>query len=100
MMINGLPNIGATAKAAKTRSTGKGNFAAAVTETQAQRHFDQVSIKTDGSFQKELQSRISQEVRCATTTGTITALREQVQAGTYQVDAKEIARRMLFISEV
>ncbi len=94
---NGLPKIGTTAKAAGAKA---GSFAAAVTETQAQRHFDQVSINTEGSFRKELQSKISQEVRCATTTGTIAALREQVQAGSYQVDANEIARRILFMSEV
>lgn len=94
---NGLPKIGTTAKATGAKA---GSFAAAVTETQAQRHFDQVSINTEGSFRKELQSKISQEVRCATTTGTIAALREQVQAGSYQVDANEIARRILFMSEV
>lgn len=102
MMINGLPNVGAPTKTTKTaakQSANRGGFGTAVTQTQAQRHFDQVSIQTEGSFRKELQSRISQEVRCATTTGTIAALREQVQKGSYQVDANEIARRIMFIGE-
>lgn len=100
MIINGLPKFGTTVKTTATRSTGKGDFGLAVKSEQAQRHFDQVSIQTENSMRKELQGRISREVRCATTTGTVAALREAVQAGTYQVDANEIARRMLFVSEV
>lgn len=47
------------------------------------------------SFHMELVSRISQEVRTATTTGNIQELRRQVQQGTYEVNADEIAAKML-----
>lgn len=62
--------------------------------------FDTVTIEAENSFQKQLQSKISQEIRTATTTGTISTLREQVQSGQYQVDAQNIARRLLFFGEV
>lgn len=44
-------------------------------------------------------SRLSQEVRTATTTGDIQALRQQVAAGEYTPSAEAIAARMLFLSE-
>jgi len=66
----------------------------------AEPKFDTVTIATEDSFQKQLQSKISQEIRTATTTGTISSLREQVQKGEYQVDAQNIARRLLFVWEV
>lgn len=65
-----------------------------------EQNFDTVTIGSGASFRQALLSKISQEVRTATTTGTVNALREQVQAGTYQVDAGEIARKMLFVGEV
>ena len=52
--------------------------------------FDTVTIGAENTFQKQLQS----------TTGTISSLREQVQAGEYKVDAQNIARRLLFFGEV
>lgn len=50
-------------------------------------------------FQMELVSRLSQEVRATTTTGRIQELREQVRSGAYQVDAEELACRMLLQRE-
>ena len=44
-------------------------------------------------------SRISQEVRTATTTGDITALHQQVASGQYTSDPMSIAARMLFLGE-
>ena len=67
----------------------KGDFA---------RRFDSVTISGDngvGSFAMELKSRVTQEVRTATSSETVAAIREQVQNGTYQIDAREIARKML-----
>ncbi len=69
-------------------------------EPKLEQKFDTVTIGSDGSFRQTLLSKISQEVRTATTTGTVNALRQQVQAGTYQVDAGAIARKMLFLGEV
>ncbi len=62
--------------------------------------FDTVTIAAENSFQKQLQSKISQEVRTVTTTGTISSLRRQVQSGEYRVNAQNIARKMLFYEEV
>lgn len=65
--------------------------------------FDQVTLSAregEDSYKIELQSKLSQEVRTATTTGTLAALREQVQSGAYQVDADSIAKKMLLLGEV
>ena len=50
-------------------------------------------------FQMELVSRLSHEVRTATTTGDITALRQQVASGEYVPDPMAIAARILFLGE-
>ncbi len=46
-----------------------------------------------------LVSRLSQEVRTATTTGDIAALRQQVASGEYTPDPMAIAARILFLGE-
>ena len=62
--------------------------------------FDQVAVsgiptEGEGRFRRDLVSRLSQEVRAATTTGEIQELRRQVQSRSYQPDAAEIAARLL-----
>ena len=47
-------------------------------------------------FQMDVVSRLSCEVRTATTTGRIQELRRAVASGEYHPDAGEIAKRMLF----
>ncbi len=61
-------------------------------------NFDQVVV-SESSFQKQLVGKLSQEVRAATTTGTVAALRGQVRAGEYHVDPQAIARSLLFVWE-
>lgn len=51
------------------------------------------------AFQMQLVSRLSQEVRTATTTGDIQSLRQAVSSGTYTPDPMAIAGRMLFLTE-
>ena len=51
------------------------------------------------AFQMQLASRLSQEVRTATTTGDIQALRQSVSTGEYTPDPMAIAGRMLFLTE-
>lgn len=51
------------------------------------------------AFQMQLVSRLSQEVRTATTTGDIQALRQSVSSGEYTPDPMAIAGRMLFLTE-
>ncbi|MBO4914600.1 MAG: flagellar biosynthesis anti-sigma factor FlgM [Oscillospiraceae bacterium] len=66
------------------------------------RRFDSVTLSggsARGSFEMALRGKLSQEVRTATSSGQVAALREQVQNGTYQVDAREIAKKMLLLEE-
>ena len=62
-------------------------------------HYDSSSFSavTDSHdrFQRDLVSRLSQEVRTATTTGRIQELRQAVADGQYCPDPAEIARRIL-----
>lgn len=51
------------------------------------------------SFQMEMVSRLSREVRTANTTGDIQELRRAVSSGEYAPDPMAIAGRMLFIVE-
>ena len=48
---------------------------------------------------RELVGQISCQVRMRHTTGELSSLREQVQNGTYQPDAAEVAARMLLVRE-
>lgn len=92
---NGIPMVGSAGRVQPVRTAGRNPVQAG-----AERHFDKVTINAGSSFRKELQGRLSREIRTATTTGDIAALRQQVQAGEYQVDAAAIARKMLFAWEV
>ena len=65
--------------------------------TAAEGSFDQLIVR-ENSFQKQLVGKLSQEVRAAaTTTGTVAALRGQVETGEYQIDPHAIARSLLFV---
>ena len=74
---------------------------AAVQREETARRFDQVTItaRENGSFEMELKSRLSQEVRSATTTGTLSALKREIEAGTYHPDPASIAKKMLLMQE-
>ena len=82
--------------------TGKARPAAASRTGPVGGKYDQVTISSHekSPFMMELKSKLSQEVRTATTTGTLSALRDQVQAGEYKIDAGNIARKMLLLGEV
>ena len=65
--------------------------------------FDKVTLSAregEDPYKLELQSKLSQEVRTATTTGTLTALREQVQKGEYRINAESIAKKLLLLGKV
>lgn len=66
-------------------------------------NFDSVTLSSapaDRSpFHMQLVGRLSQEVRTATTTGDINALRQQVSEHRYIPDPAAIARRILFLGE-
>ena len=72
-------------------------------ETDLNRRFDSVTISDRAgrrsSFEREVRSRLKQEVRSSPSPAAIAALREQVQNGTYQPDPMQIARKMLLWEE-
>ncbi len=76
---------------------------AAVRQSQPAEKFDKVTLSAhegEDPIKMELQSKLSQEVRTATTTGALASLRQEVQSGQYQVDARSIAKKMLLLGEV
>lgn len=93
---NGIAPVGGPVR------TGRARPAAAARTGQAGGKYDKVTISAheDSPFMMEMKSRIAQDVRTATTTGEISALHDQVQAGEYQIDAGNIARKMLLLGEV
>lgn len=54
----------------------------------------------DGRRVLETAARLSQDVRIRPTNGELAALRDSIQSGAYQPDAREIAARMLLLGEV
>lgn len=66
-------------------------------------NYDSISVSSPSSkenrFYMELVSRLSQEVRTATTTSDIRILREKVASGEYTPDPARIAANMLFLRE-
>ena len=65
-------------------------------------NYDSVTLSAPGQDNRfmGLVSRLSQEVRTATTTGDIAALRQQVADHTYTPDPNSIAARILLLGEV
>jgi len=67
------------------------------------RRFDTVliseSANAHSAFELSLRSKVTQEVRATGTKGNLSALRSQVQGGTYQMDALAVARHMLRMPE-
>lgn len=63
--------------------------------------YDSVTLSAPGQDNRfmGLVSKLSQEVRTATTTGDIAALRQQVADHTYTPDPMSIAARILFLGE-
>ncbi len=73
------------------------------THRPAAQQFDQIQLSKrpqgmEGQV-RELADRVSRQVRLRHTTGELDAIRTQIQNGTYQPDASEIAARMLLIRE-
>lgn len=77
-----------------------------MTKTENGASFDQISLQNreklegDGKIQQEVASKISHEVRTHNTTSKIAQLKEEVQSGTYKMDARETAARMLLMGEI
>lgn len=98
-----IPGAGVSAADAPRAYTGQTTAVKAAHRTGAARRFDSVTLRGDGtrgSFEMELRGKLSQEVRTATTSGQVAALREQVRSGSYRTDPREIARSMLLMEAV
>lgn len=59
------------------------------------RRFDSVTISEENSPILEARSRLSNEVRTATSSASVAALREEIRQGTYPLDSRAIAQNML-----
>lgn len=68
--------------------------------------FDQITLNNrenmdgDSRMVQETASKISHEVRTHNTTSKIAQLKAEVESGTYQMDARETAARMLLMGDV
>lgn len=73
----------------------------AAADTRTGEKYDSVTLSATGQskFHMALVGRLTQEVRTATTTGDISALRQQVSSGEYTPDPAAIARRIMFLGE-
>lgn len=103
MMIPGGANVSPTTGRPRTYAKGQnwGLLSPVQKEETPIRRFDSVMI-SEVSGEKaalDLKSRLSYEVRTATSTDMVSALRAQIQNGTYQPDPMEIARKMLLMGD-
>ncbi len=65
------------------------------------RRFDSVTISGENSrtFALEARKTLANETRAEASAVSISALREEIRAGTYRPDSMEIARKMLLFGE-
>lgn len=65
------------------------------------RRFDSVTISGENSrtFALEARKTLSNETRADASAVSVSALREEIKAGTYRADSMEIARKMLLFGE-
>ena len=65
------------------------------------RRFDSVTISGENSrtFAAEARRALSNEIRSAAPSVSVSALREEIRGGAYQTDSMEIARKMLLFGE-
>ncbi len=93
----GIPSLAGIAQSGQTKPAS-----GSTAKTNARRKFDQITLTAkdgDSAFLIEMKSRLSQEVRTATTTGTLNVLHQQVQSGQYQADPAAIGRKILLLGE-
>ncbi len=104
MKITGSNTLGAMAQAGKTKPAVSAQKSATTNGFEAS--FDKISLSSHGKLEgdsrthQEVASKISHEVRTHNTTGKIAQLREEVENGTYKMDARETASRMLLMGAV
>lgn len=104
MKITGNSGLGAMAQVGKVKPTNLGTKEKGASQEVSQ--FDKIAfsastkLEGDSKIQQEVASKLSNEVRTHNTTSKIAELRDQFQSGTYQMDARETAARMLLMGAV
>ena len=96
------PGYGAISPIAPPKVYGtKAGRSARTQISQSSSNYDSVTLSSPGQDNRfmGLVSKLSQEVRTATTTGDIAALRQQVADHTYNTDPSSIADRILLLGE-
>ena len=73
-------------------------------KAECNKKFDSWSVSTscsdkDEEIRKALISRISTEIKTATTTGDLNQLQKQIESGEYKIDPEAIAGSILFAME-
>lgn len=66
-------------------------------------NFDKITLSAregEDPNKLRLQAQLASQVRTATTTGQLAALKEQVKSGEYKIDAGSIAKKLLLLGEV
>ena len=102
-MISGTNSLGKAAELSRGYQAQGLGAAQNTVRDDFLRRFDSVTLSNEnGRTQKiemDLRGKLTQEVRTATPTAMIAALREQVASGAYQPDPMAIARKMLLMGE-
>ena len=101
MLITGIEGVGPIQK-----NTAAGRAGATGAQQAARRrgrydHYtlSQTAVREESGSFRELAARLSQQVRTTNTTGKIQELRQEVRAGSYRIDPRETAARMLLMEE-
>lgn len=96
------PGSGPIAPVGRTKAYYPAQKRGALSQPASGHNYDSADFSVPAgrrSFQMEMVSRLSREVRTANTTGDIQELRREVSAGEYRPDPMAIAGRMMLLVE-
>ena len=98
MLITGMEGIGPIQKnTARRVSAGRAHRSERPGSRYDHYTLSQAAAQEESGTFRELAARLSQQVRTTNTTGKIQELRQAVRSGSYQIDARETAARMLLL---
>lgn len=101
MKITSSTMLGAMGNLNKPKAASATKQGAQTEETS--KFYDQITLSSEkkgDNMLQEVSAGLSHEVRTHNTTGKIAELRDAVEAGTYQMDARDTAARMLLMGAV
>ena len=102
MMLTSTTGSGAISPVGRTKGYYPAQKRGALSQPVSGPNYDSADFSAPAarrSFQMELVSRLSHEVRTVDTTGDIQELRREVSTGEYTPDPMAIAGRMLLLAE-